>query len=188
MISTRVVLDANVLYSAPVRDLMLSIAAERLFIPLWSSEIQNEWMENLLNNRKDLTRNQLLKAQKAMDIAFPEAQHDDYMQFIHRCDLPDEKDHHVLALAISQKAQHIMSFNQKDFPETSLKGLQITCLHPDSFACNILEVNKKLVLKAFYKMHKRLKSPPISEEKLLGIFSNVGLINFSLQLKTHLNL
>jgi hypothetical protein len=33
------VLDANVLYPAPVRDILLHIAAKGLYQPKWSSEI-----------------------------------------------------------------------------------------------------------------------------------------------------
>jgi hypothetical protein len=39
-----VVLDACVLYPAPIRDLLLSLAAEGLFIVKWSDIIQNEWV------------------------------------------------------------------------------------------------------------------------------------------------
>jgi hypothetical protein len=43
-----VVLDACVLYPAPIRDLLLSLAAEGLFIVKWSDIIQNEWVRTLL--------------------------------------------------------------------------------------------------------------------------------------------
>jgi len=187
MSGSKAVLDANVLYSAPVRDLMLSLAMEKLFEPLWSTEIQNEWIENLLNKRKDLTRNQLIKAHKAMNTAFPNAEHDDYQEYLEQCKLPDKKDHHVLALALSQKAPLIVSFNQKDFPMNSLKQHLISCLDPDSFACKLFEEDKKLVLLAFTNMQKRLKSPPITEERLLEIYTHVGLKNFAFQLISHVN-
>ena len=48
------VLDACVLYPAPIRDILLSMAAEELFTVKWSEMIQNEWLRNLLKNRSDL--------------------------------------------------------------------------------------------------------------------------------------
>lgn len=54
------VLDANVLYPAPVRDILLHIAAKGLYQPKWSKEIQDEWLRNLMANRPDLKRQILL--------------------------------------------------------------------------------------------------------------------------------
>ena len=67
------VLDANVLYPVPIRDLLLSLANEGLFQPKWSSIIQEEWVRNLLLKRPDLSRNKLLKTVDAMNETFPEA-------------------------------------------------------------------------------------------------------------------
>ena len=44
------VLDANVLYPAPLRDFLLRMAEADLFSPKWSDEIQDEWIRNLLKN------------------------------------------------------------------------------------------------------------------------------------------
>ncbi len=51
MIEQIVILDACVLYPAPVRDLLLSLADEELYCPGWSHEIQEEWIRNLLEKR-----------------------------------------------------------------------------------------------------------------------------------------
>lgn len=36
------ILDANVLYSAPIRDYLLSLADEELFMPKWTGQIHDE--------------------------------------------------------------------------------------------------------------------------------------------------
>ena len=66
-----VVLDACVLYPAPIRDILLSLAAEGLFIVKWSDIIQNEWLRNLLANRADLKKEQLIQTVRVMNLAFP---------------------------------------------------------------------------------------------------------------------
>ena len=43
-----VVIDACVLYPAPIRDILLSMASEGLLKPKWSKIIQDEWTRNLL--------------------------------------------------------------------------------------------------------------------------------------------
>ena len=43
-----VVLDACVLFPAPIRDLLLHCAAVDLFQPKWTSVIHDEWKRNLL--------------------------------------------------------------------------------------------------------------------------------------------
>ena len=55
------VLDACVLYPAPIRDLLLHLATLGLYTPKWTEIIHDEWTRNLLKNRQDLTAKQLQK-------------------------------------------------------------------------------------------------------------------------------
>jgi hypothetical protein len=48
------VFDACVLYPAPLRDLLISLAVAGLFRARWTDRIHDEWIGNLLNKRKDL--------------------------------------------------------------------------------------------------------------------------------------
>ena len=68
------VLDACVLYPAPIRDLLLHLAAAHLYTPKWTSTIHAEWIRNLLLNRPDLRADQLEKTKDAMCAAFPDAE------------------------------------------------------------------------------------------------------------------
>lgn len=73
--STRInaVLDACVLYPAPIRDLLLSFAEAGLFKPFWSDKINDEWVRNLLKNRMDLSLAKMQSTVSAMNSAFPDA-------------------------------------------------------------------------------------------------------------------
>lgn len=54
-----VILDACVLYPAPIRDLLLQLASRGLFRARWTKKIEEEWVSSLLKNRPDITREQL---------------------------------------------------------------------------------------------------------------------------------
>jgi len=43
-------LDANVLYPAPLRDLLLQLAVADLFRAKWTADIHREWIGALLRN------------------------------------------------------------------------------------------------------------------------------------------
>jgi PIN domain len=98
------VLDANVLYPAPLRDYLLHLASLELYKPTWTKDIQEEWIRNLLINRPDLKRENLEITQDAMNSAFPDANIINYEELISSLSLPDDKDRHILAAAIRGNA------------------------------------------------------------------------------------
>lgn len=48
------VLDANTLYPAPLRDLLLSLAVEGLYHARWTVQIHDEWVRNLARIRPEI--------------------------------------------------------------------------------------------------------------------------------------
>lgn len=182
---TIALLDACVLYPAPVRDLLLSIADEGLYSPVWSQTIQDEWINNLLQNRQDLKRAQLIETTRAMNDAFPQANSSNYKSLINKLTLPDENDRHVLAAAIRGKAKFIITFNIKDFPAKTLALYNIKPQHPDSFLSELFDTNPNLVCEAFIKMVKRLKNPPINPDKVLSILRSLTLIRITQKLEEY---
>jgi hypothetical protein len=59
--------DACVLYSSPLRDLLMQMALTDLYRARWSHMIHDEWMRNLLHNGSDLTRERLKRTRECMD-------------------------------------------------------------------------------------------------------------------------
>ncbi|GAC1604294.1 MAG: hypothetical protein NVS3B25_33440 [Hymenobacter sp.] len=110
------VLDACVLYPAPIRDLLLHLATLGLYTPKWTEIIHDEWTRNLLKNRQDLTAEQLQKTKAAMCGAFPDADVLHFEALIEALELPDLDDRHLLAAAIRCQADIIVTSNLKDFP------------------------------------------------------------------------
>lgn len=68
-----VILDACVLYPAPLRDVLLSLASAGLFHARWSERIQDEWVRNLLLQRPDLKRKDLQRTCVLMSNAIPDS-------------------------------------------------------------------------------------------------------------------
>lgn len=174
-----VVLDASVLYPAPVRDLLLSLAFEGLFEPKWSKKINEEWKRNLLTNRKDIKKDKLEDTINSMNLAFPLANTKNFEKISKTLELPDKNDTHVLACGIKSKSQFIITSNLKDFPNRILNEYNITAIHPDKFILNVIESDEESCLIAFRRLIERLKNPPIKEEELIKIFKKIGLVEAS---------
>jgi len=169
------VLDANVLYPAPLRDFLLRLADVGLYHPKWTDEIQEEWIRNLLLNRPDLTKSKLNKTQEAMDSAFPDANVSGYKSLIPALSLPDKDDRHVLAAAIKAKANTIITFNTKDFPTRLIKPYHIEVQTPDELIPDLWALDKSKVLQAFNNQVNSLRNPPQSKSTILTTLGNCGL-------------
>lgn len=169
------VLDANVIYPAPVRDLFLNLADLEIFSPKWSKIIHEEWTRNLLINRTDLSKPKLVRTVKIMNSAFPDAEVHGFEELIEDLELPDLDDRHVLAAAIHCKADAIITFNQKDFPKRYINRFNIDIYHPNEFLNLLHELSPEIVKKAFHNQLESLKNPPKTEEQLIETLVNCGL-------------
>jgi hypothetical protein len=59
--------DANVLYPADLRNLLMHLALSGLFRAKWSADVHEEWIVRLLEKRPDLTREKLERTRRLMD-------------------------------------------------------------------------------------------------------------------------
>jgi predicted nucleic acid-binding protein len=171
----RVVYDANVLYPAPLRDLLMHQALTGLFRAKWTEEIHQEWMRNVLANRPDLTLGQLERTRDLMNRAVPDCLVQGYEPLIAALTLPDPDDRHVLAAAIRAGADAIITFNRKDFPKAVLKGYGLEALHPDDFLLDLLDLDTPRVLGAVKNQRAGLRNPPKTVEELLELLKLQGL-------------
>jgi predicted nucleic acid-binding protein len=177
------VYDACVLYSAPLRDLLLHLAGVGLVHPRWTDAIHEEWTRNLLANRPDLTRAQLERTRAFMERAVPEAQVRGYESRIPALTLPDEDDRHVLATAIEAGAKVIVTFNLADFPTTSTAPHGVAAVHPDDFVVGLLDANQETVWAALRNQRRLLKNPPVTAVGMLETLRHQGLIRATARLE-----
>jgi hypothetical protein len=62
-------LDANVLYPAPVRDILIQLAVTDIFHAKWSAGIHEEWIRSLLRDQPHRDRAVLERTRDLMDRA-----------------------------------------------------------------------------------------------------------------------
>jgi len=167
--------DANVLYPAELRNLLMHLALTGLFRARWSNAVHEEWISNLLKNRPDLTLQQLERTRQLMDKAALDALVTDYESLIPKLILPDENDRHVLAAAIHCGAQIIVTMNLKDFPIELLREYEIAAQHPDQFILDLLDLDPDAVKEVAETHRRSLKNPPKSVEEYLASIEAQGL-------------
>lgn len=180
-----VVYDANVLYPAPLRDLLMRLAATGLFRARWTDRIHDEWMRNVLKNRPDLDPSKLDATRQNMDSNCHDCLITNYEVFIDHLQLPDVDDRHVLAAAIRCGADAIITFNLNDFPVTELEKYGIEAIHPDDFVINNFDLNCAKVLEAVRKQRASLKNPITEVDTFLDTLLRQGLPQFVEVLKAY---
>jgi predicted nucleic acid-binding protein len=170
-----VIIDACVLYCAPVRELLVELASTDLFRAKWTQEIQNEWINSLLNNRPDLDKAKLLRTAELMTNAVPDSMVTGYQQLVEALALPDPNDRHVLAAAIHAKCDAIVTFNLKDFPPDTLLQYDIELLHPDDFLHFQYDLGEADVVTSVQRIRRRPKNPAMSAHEYLQRLESQGL-------------
>ena len=169
-------LDANVLYPAPMRDLLLQLTVTDLFSAKWSADIHREWIEALLRNEPHRERTSLERTRDLMDKATRDCLVTGYEHLISSFTLPDPDDRHVLAAAIVGRCDVIVTQNLKDFPDSILESYGIEAQHPDDFLSNHLNLSPGIFCNAVRKVRARLKYPPYTALDYLSTLSQVGLV------------
>ncbi len=180
--------DANVLYPAPLRDLLMHLAMTGLFRAKWTNEIHDEWIRNVLKDREDLTREQLERTRDLMNEHVLDCVVVNYESLIPSLTLPDEDDRHVLAAAIRCKADVIVTFNQKDFPHSELRKYDIQPQHPDEIIHNMFDLNAIAITEAVKRQRANLRNPPVDVEDFLATLENQKLTKTVDELKKYKNL
>jgi predicted nucleic acid-binding protein len=175
-------LDANVLYPAPLRDFLLQLAYDDFFSPRWSEEIQDEWTRNVLASRSDLTAAQMSYTRSAMARAFPSACVVGYEPLIPQL-TNHPKDAHVLAAAIQGKADTIVTSNRKDFPDAALVPYGLVAISPDAFALSLYQSNPDDVIVTLRRHRSKLTRPPKSARAYIDALEQGGLIQTSQRLR-----
>jgi predicted nucleic acid-binding protein len=167
--------DACVLVPAQLRDFLLRLAMTGLFRAKWSADIHEEWMRTVLRLRPELRRQDLERVRVLMDAHALDSVVTEYKDLVPAITLPDPGDRHVLAAAIKGRADVIVTFNLKHFPEVMLAKWGIEAQHPDEFVINQFSLNPAAVCTAARLHRASLRSPPFSVRQYIDLIHRAGL-------------
>jgi PIN domain len=179
-----VLLDANVLYSVPLRDLLLQPSFTGIYQAHWSPDIEAEWKRNLLAARPELAE-RIERTQAVMRRALPDALVAEYADLIPTLTLPDRADRHVLAAAIVASAEVIVTFNGRDFPAAALAPHGVTAQHPDAFLHGLAAEMPSEVLAGARECFIRLVRPPVTASDYVAVSRRLGLVEIAAFLSDH---
>jgi hypothetical protein len=150
-------LDANVLFSITLTDVLLWLAHHRVLVPVWTEEILEEAECSLLEKAggwPDADAGRLRRRFRAMRESFDRAMvvNDDYAHLIPEM-RNEHGDRHVLAAAAAARVDVIVTANVKHFPPDSLLGLPVgRVVTPDVFLCELHRAHPLLVDAAVDRM------------------------------------
>lgn len=178
--------DANVLYPAELRNLLMHLALIGLFRAKWSADVHEEWISNLLKKRPDLTRDKLERTRTLMDKHAVDALVTGYEDLIPGLQLPDPNDRHVLAAAIRGHADVIVTMNLRDFPADIIGSFGIEAQHPDEFVLHLLDLALGAVVAAAQNHRQSLKNPPKTAAEYLETLERQGLTQTVSVLREHM--
>ncbi len=182
-------LDANVLYSAAIRDICMEVALAKMYQAKWSADVHREWIESLLSNRHDLKRINLERTRDLMDLSIPTAMVIGYEQLIEGIPIEnDPDDRHFVAAAIIGQCDVIVTNNLSHFPIDKLKDYDLEVQRPDDFLAHHLDLEPGTFCSAVRTSRVGKKNPPYSVEEYLSNLTQQGLVVTVAELRPYLHL
>ncbi|WP_291079137.1 PIN domain-containing protein [Hyphomonas sp.] len=165
-------IDANVLVSAPKRDLIFTLAQAEMYRFRWSERILKETEAALAlvfnKHGKPNAEDRAKASCGGMRSLFPEAMIDaDFSATPAYPGLPDANDHHVVHAAILCKASMIVTENLADFPSEALQPFELEAKSADSFIADAIDLDQIRTAEAVKQLRTRLRNPAYSAEELL---------------------
>jgi predicted nucleic acid-binding protein len=169
---------------APLRDLLLRLAATDLYRAKWTRDIHDEWMRSLAGDRPDIPRERIERIREQMDSHVRDAIVENYAALIPSLTLPDPNDRHVLAAAITGRADLIVTYNLRDFPSDAVARYGLEAQHPDQFLRHQFDLAPDLVCAVVQDLRLGLRMPPRSVDAYLANLDKHGLREFAAVLRT----
>lgn len=178
-----VVLDTCVIFGAHRRDTLLRLAEAGLFRPLWSEHILRELETNLVEAR--------VASERAHHVVTLMRRHFDnalvhgYEPLIGSMS-NDEKDRHVLAVAVRANAAAIITDNLKDFPAAATDPYNVDVVSADHFLLDQLDLAPGVVMSVLEEQAATHKLEPLTVERLLNSHERAGLVEFAAEARRHM--
>ena len=170
-------IDANVLASAPKRDLILTLARAGMCRFRWTRRIMEETESALVSMflargfENAASQSRAAASTAAMVGAFPEAMIDgDFSNTPVYDGIPDPKDHHILHAAIRCQAPMLVTDNIRDFPSYVLKPHANEIATAEDIIVDTIDLDSVRAAKAVKGLRMRLDNPPLDAKALLALW------------------
>lgn len=168
-------LDANVLYSALLRDILLQLSIDNMYHARWTETIQDEWINALLRHSPSIERTSLLRTRRLMNSSIRDVVIHGFEDLIDDLSLPDPDDRHVLAAAIWGQCNVIVTHNLKHFPAKALEPRAMLVQAPDEFLVRQLIARPAMFCASVRRILGRLKHPSYSVASYAANLHRAGL-------------
>ena len=178
-------IDANVLASMTLTDLVIETAHQGLFAARWTDDIHAEWMRAVLRMQPPRAQALLDRRRNRMDANTPGCLVTGYLPNISSLSLPDPDDRHVLAAAVVGSCRFIVTKNLKDFPPTDLATFGIDAVHPDTFFLGLLGDDLTAFLTAIRAILGRMRNPRLTVDAYLAQLNKIGMPMLAAALERH---
>ncbi len=173
-----VVLDACVLMSTVLRQLLLRTAQNGVFEPVWTERIGEEWRRNAAR-LWGAPREILDDLWDAMNQAFPGAMESDTQAYETGLRYSDAKDFHVIAAGLARRARcglqrtpvvQVMTWNLKDFNRSELRRQGLDVFSPDVMLARWWQAGEpalRSALKPVEQDYVALGREPLAQDAIL---------------------
>ena len=169
-------LDANVLYSACSRDLLIEASLRGLCHCRWTDQVLSEVRVALHRKRPDLRPQQLDWLFTLLALACPEAQARLRPEVsLRSLSLIDAADGHVIQGAYAARADAIITFNLRHFPRRDLGPLGLKAMTPDQWLLAKAQADPVGVRELVERCRLRLARPPLSKPDHIKALRRSGL-------------
>ena len=180
-----VVYDANAMYGNTLRDLLIRIARVGLVQAKWTEDILDEVFGSLTRNRPDIAQEKLTHLRELINSAIPDCLVTGYEPLAEGLKLPDPKDRHVLAAAITAGAQVIVTANLKHFPAELLAPWNVEAKSPDDFVLDQISIDDRTVFACVQAIADSRNQRPETVDDVLGQLERAGLVESAAALRTN---
>lgn len=178
-------LDTCTLFGAYLCDTLLRLAEAEAFRPLWSADVLAE-LDRILRER-GLPEAAVTRRTSEMRRVFPDAEVTGYEPLIASMTC-DQKDRHVLAAAVRARAEVLVTFNLRDFPEGSTSAYDVQVVDTDSFLLDQLDLYPGFVMGSLQRQSHSYKRPATSLPDLLSRLAAAGVPRFAAEARRHCRL
>ncbi|NIK60931.1 PIN domain-containing protein [Kribbella shirazensis] len=160
----RAFLDANVIRGQQTTDVLLSLAAERVYEPRWTQKVIDEMRRN---RPPGLSEADIDRRIRAMNNAFPDAMVDEPPQDLQDQMQADPKDKHVLAGAVHSGSAVLVTDNLKDFHPPTSGSNQMRVENLNQFLGRQLDEHPEQVQAGLQNMVSRHRREPKTMSALI---------------------